>query len=109
MSRFPRRRLAFLAATAAAGLGLAPRARAQPVDVPGEFQHVPMLPGVAGPYSALAGVDPGLALPQQWVPSTSVPALPALPAFLQAWVDAAITYRPARSAFSPHAYGYDHH
>lgn len=111
MARFPRRRLAFLAAVA--GLDYSTRrysVHAQPPDVPGAYANVPMLPGVAGPYSALAGVDPGAALPAAWVPrGGAVAALPALPSFIQAWVDAAITYKPARTAFSPHAYGYDQH
>ncbi|MGD9892299.1 MAG: hypothetical protein AB7R89_28655 [Dehalococcoidia bacterium] len=106
MSRFPRRRLAFLAATAAAGLGIAPRARAQSLDVPGAYAHVDQLPGVAGPYSALAGVDPGLAVPAEWT-VTKVPVLPALPTHLQTFVDQVIVSKPARAAFNSHSYGWE--
>jgi hypothetical protein len=94
----------------AAGLALSRfdrRARAQSADIPGEFQNVPMLPGRAGPYSSLAGVDPAAPIPAAWVPRPVVAALPALPPHIQAWEDAVVGYRPARSGFNLHAYGYE--
>jgi len=82
------------------------RAAAQAADVPGAYEHVPMLPGVAGEWSALAGIDPGEPVPAEWS-VTAVPALPALPAHLQAFSDQVIVSKPARAAFNSHSYGWE--
>ena len=109
MPRLSRRNFTLLAATGAAGALIPSQGGAQsPTDVPGEFQHVEMLPGIAGPYPDLAGVDPAAPIPARWVPATAA-ALPALPPLMQSFEDRCVLYRPARAGFNLHAYGYENH
>jgi len=110
MARITRRRLAAVAVAAAAGTAIggpvALQAQQQPPDIPGAYARPDMLPGAAGPYSALAGTDPAAPLPAAWRPRAGVAALPALPPHLQRYVDEIIAYYPAPYGFTRHAYGW---
>jgi hypothetical protein len=77
-------------------------------DAPEEFTLQPIEVDAAGnAYPSLAGVSPYEPLRPEWEPSTALPALPALPTHLAAFVERAVTYRAARAGWSSTAYGYD--
>ena len=61
-------------------------------------------------YPALAGVCPFDPPVAAWRPRAGAAAiaLGVLPAYLQVFVDSAITFKAARAGFNAHAYGYDY-
>jgi hypothetical protein len=87
-----------------------PLPQAPSIDIPGEFDAVnnpPLIDAQGNPFPSLAGVSPYEQIPDDWQPAAGIPALPALPNWLQEFQSRVVTYKPARAGYNNHAYGWD--